>query len=124
MVWTGAHKTLGTGLAAAVTGLCLAGVTHPLRAQTGATVQVSARVVSAAAPREGWEQAHREAIRAVRHLDGSRLRAPRRTLTASGIAEVVAERVVHSPRATVGRDPAEPPQASDHIRVTVAYVAN
>ena len=124
MVRTGAHKTLGAGLAAAVTGLCLAGVTHPLRAQTGATVQVSARVISAAAPREGWEQARREAIRAVRHLDGSRLRAPRRTLTASGIAEVVAERVVHSPRATIGRDPAEPPQASDHIRVTVAYVAN
>lgn len=124
MVRTGAHKTLGTGLAAAVTGLCLAGVTHPLRAQTGATVQVSARVVSAAAPREGWEQAHREAIRAVRHLDGSRLWAPRRSLTASGIAEVVAERIVHSPRATVGRDPSEPPQASYHIRVTVAYVAN
>ncbi len=124
MVRTGAHKTLGTGLAAAVTGLCLAAVTHPLRAQTGATVQVSARVISAAAPREGWEQARREAIRAVRHLNGGRLPAPHRALTASGIAEVVAERVVRSPRATVGRDPAKPPQAGDHIRVTVAYLAN
>ena len=106
---------------AGVVFVAFVGVAQPLQAQSGASIRVSATVVSTEATLEGRDQAHVAAARLLQDSgEGGH------TLTESGLARVRAEWVswdADAPART--SEPLDrPAPTTDRVRVTVAFVAN